>query len=209
MQLQSLFQEPLTFIIWALAVIFAITVHEFSHALAGHLQGDKTAEHAGRLTLNPLSHIDLLGFLMLIIVGFGWGRPVPFNPFAIKNKKLGPTLVGLAGPLANLISVIIFALILRFIILSTDLGQQNLLFQFVVSLIQVNLVLMVFNLIPIPPLDGSKILYSLLPYSQQNVIFFLERYGPYLLLALVFLGGSLLSTVFIYLYQLVIGLALL
>src|SRR3990167_9832370 len=101
MQLQSLFQEPLTFIIWALAVIFAITVNEFSHALAGHLQGDKTAEHAGRLTLNPLSHIDLLGFLMLILVGFGWGRPVPFNPFALPHTKLGPPLVALPRPPPN------------------------------------------------------------------------------------------------------------
>ncbi|OGY79643.1 MAG: hypothetical protein A3B74_02625 [Candidatus Kerfeldbacteria bacterium RIFCSPHIGHO2_02_FULL_42_14] len=204
MGLTYLFSEPSLFLIWILAVIFGITIHEFSHALAGHLQGDRTAEQAGRLTLNPLAHVDYLGLILLILVGFGWGKPVPFNPYALRNKRFGPALVGLAGPFANLIAVIIFAFALKLLWNQTELGQGNLLLRFILSLLQINLVLLLFNLIPIPPLDGSKLLYSFLPYSKNHIIEFLERYGAILLLVFIIVGGSLLQTVISFVYNFII-----
>lgn len=206
MLLKLLFQDPVLFFLWVFAVIFAITVHEFSHALASHLQGDRTPHDDGRLTLNPLAHLDPIGFMLLIVAGFGWGKPVVFNPYALKNQRFGAVLVGLAGPFANLLSILIFGILLRFLTYSTGMSQDNLLFIFVVNLVQINLVLFVFNLLPVPPLDGSKVLLGLLPYRLEKYGRMLEMYGPYLLIFLVLFGGSLLSSLFGYLYSLVINL---
>ncbi len=208
MPIQLLFTSPQLFVAWILAIVYSITVHEFSHAFAAHVQGDDTAEQEGRLTLNPLAHLDWLGLALLVLVGFGWGRPVPFNPHQLKNRRLGPALVGFAGPIANLLSVLIFGILLKVLVTTQVLGADNLLFTFISFLIEINVVLMVFNLIPIPPLDGSKVLYAFLGIKHLNVIAWLERYGIWLLIILVFVGSPGLSRIFQSVVNLVYALVL-
>lgn len=208
MPIQLLFTSPSLFVAWILAIIYSITVHEFSHAFAGHLQGDTTAEDEGRLTLNPLAHLDWLGLALLVLVGFGWGKPVPFNPYQLKHRRLGPALVGFAGPIANLLSVIVFGILLKVLVVTQVVGADNLLFTFISFLIQINVVLMVFNLLPIPPLDGSKVLYAFLGIKHLNIIAWLERYGIWLLIILIFVGSPVLSRIFQSVVNLVYALVL-
>jgi len=196
MLILSLFQNPLMFVIWVVAILMAVSIHEFSHAAMAYHLGDPTAKDAGRLTLNPLAHLDLVGTLLLLFVGFGWGRPVPFNPFNLRNKKWGPTLVALAGPASNLVCLIFFGLILKFVYPLLRLGIENALFQFLYLLILINTILMVFNLIPIPPLDGSKFLLAVLPDSMVEFKIKLQQYGFFILLALVFFGRPILNALF-------------
>ncbi|MDD5342266.1 MAG: site-2 protease family protein [Patescibacteria group bacterium] len=192
--LSLLFTKPIFFFTWMLAVVIGITVHEFCHALAASVQGDQTARNAGRLTLNPLAHLDPLGTVMLLILGFGYGRPVPFNPYNLRNKRFGPALVGLAGPVSNLLMVAIFGILLKVFI--PILSQDNLLVIFLIYLIQINVVLLVFNLFPVPPLDGSKVLFAILPASQGGIRLFLEQYGPWVLLGVLLFGGGIFSSIF-------------
>ncbi|PIW36438.1 MAG: site-2 protease family protein [Candidatus Kerfeldbacteria bacterium CG15_BIG_FIL_POST_REV_8_21_14_020_45_12] len=206
MLITSLFQEPVLVLLWLGAVIFALTVHEFSHALAGKLQGDPTAELEGRLTLNPLSHIDWIGFALLLIAGFGWAKPTPFNPYNLKYRKFGPVLVAFAGPISNLLAVVLFGVALRLVAQFTLLTPDNLLVIFLVFLMQINLMLALFNFIPIPPLDGSKVLYALIGERRPDIVQFLDRYGFYFLMALVFLFGDLISMLFDAVYGVVTGI---
>lgn len=201
MPIYSLFSAPVDFAIWMIAILYALSIHEFFHAAVATWLGDDTAKQEGRLSLNPLAHIDWMGLILLATVGFGWGKPVPFNPYNLKLKRFGPALVALGGPLSNIVSMVLFALLLRGIISFTSLGADNYLVIFLVNLVQVNLTLFLFNLIPIPPLDGSKILYSFLSFKHQSLILWLERNGTWLLLALIFFGSSLLSWVFSILYS--------
>lgn len=196
----QLFSNPLFFIVWAVAIIIALTVHEFSHAFMAHRLGDETANRSGRLTLNPLAHIDPLGFFMLVVAGFGWGRPVPFNPYNLRSGRWGPVLVAFAGPLSNLIMFFAAGTLVRFLVTTTSLGGGNLLIVFLFLLMLINGVLFVFNLIPIPPLDGSKLLFALLASPRyERARYLLEVRGPLILLAVIvldnFLGVRLLSTV--------------
>lgn len=184
------------FFAWAVSMIFAITIHEFSHALAGTLLGDPTAKNQGRLTLNPLKHMDIWGTLLMLFVGFGWGKPVPFNPYNLKNQRIGPAIVALAGPFSNLILVVIFVLLLKFVYPLTGLGEGNALFDFLYTFILINALLLSFNVIPVPPLDGSKLLFALLPPSAENVKMFLDKYGFFVLIGLLLIGGSLFSRYF-------------
>ena len=209
MLISLLFSNPALFLVWVVAIVFGITIHEFSHAFAAYKMGDSTAKYMGRLTLNPLKHMDVVGFLMLVLVGFGWGKPVPFNPYNLRYKRFGPAIVAIAGPLANLAALIVFGLALRVIVHYTDVAAENLLVQLVLFMVQLNLILIVFNLLPIPPLDGSKILYSILPASKQNVVVFLEKYGIYFLLAIVIFGSSLLLWLFNYFYQIILNVLVL
>lgn len=201
MILNLLFQDPIQALIIVTCIVVAITIHEFSHAAAASLLGDPTPGSLGRLSFNPIAHIDPFGFILLILVGFGWGRPVPFNPYNLRNQRWGSAIVGFAGPLANVFMVILFGVLARVFI---GLGPENRLFMLLLYMVQFNLILLLFNLIPIPPLDGSKVLFALLPPSGQPIRHFLERYGLYLLLALVIFGTSIFGHLFSVLYNAVL-----
>lgn len=186
--LSNLFTDPTFFVVWVIAVIYAITVHEFSHVLAAYLLGDKTGQDMGRLTLNPLAHIDWLGFAMLLFVGFGWGRPAPYNPYNLRSQKWGPVVISLAGPAANLLTVVVGILLLRW--LGGVVTVQETMFSLLLlSLVMINLTLMLFNLIPIPPLDGSRLLFTILPARFNDFKYQLAKNGPYVLLGLVLLDS--------------------
>jgi len=181
------------------AILIALTFHEFSHALAAYFLGDQTAKRMGRLSLNPLVHLDPIGFLALVLIGFGWGKPVPFNPYNLRYPKWGSTMVAAAGPISNILMVAIFGTILKFV--GPILPAGNLLIEFLVLLVELNLILCLFNLIPIPPLDGSKFLLSALAAPKYfKTRFFLETRGPLLLLGFILLdslsGLNILSTIF-------------
>lgn len=178
--LASIGQSPLATIIGFLTLIVALTIHEFSHAFSAHLLGDDTAKKEGRMTLNPLAHLDFLGTLMLLLVHFGWGKPVPVNPANFKNRRLGNALTAIAGPASNFILAAAIGIILRFI-------PQNWTWAWLILSILVfyNLLLLLFNIIPIPPLDGSRILYLFLPSS---IMVELENYGAIILIAFLFVA---------------------
>lgn len=168
------------------AVVICLTVHECAHGLAARALGDRTAERAGRLTLDPLAHIDPLGFLCMLLLGFGWARPVPVNVsgFRIKNRKAGMAIVALAGPLSNLVLAFvsyIAALLLTYKVQSDAMFIQTvqMFFSYIGAL---SVGLGVFNLIPVHPLDGSRVLDAFLPYRIQAK---LDRYQPIILLAVV------------------------
>lgn len=183
--LSLLFQEPILFVIWVLSILMALTVHEFSHALIGTALGDETAKRMGRLTLNPAAHIDTLGLLALITVGFGWGKPVPYNAYNLRNQKWGPVLIALAGPGMNLAVAVTLGVILRLV--ASSLGDANLLVQFLYLSVYLNLALLFFNLIPIPPLDGSKVLLAILRDrpGTLGIRTWIETKGPWLLIGLI------------------------
>ncbi|MCI0479911.1 site-2 protease family protein [Candidatus Uhrbacteria bacterium] len=182
--LSLLFENPVIFVIWVLAILVALSVHEFSHALMGTLLGDPTAKRLGRLTLNPVKHIDPFGLMALVTVGFGWGKPVPYNPYNLRDQTWGPVKVALAGPAMNLVVAILLGLALR--ILSPLLGEGNLLSQFLYLCVFLNVALLLFNLLPIPPLDGSKLLLAFLrgPDAMRARVW-LETRGPWLLIMLI------------------------
>lgn len=177
-----------TIIISIAILVFSVVIHEVSHGLAALSQGDQTAKIMGRLTLNPLKHIDPFGSVILPLICaishtgiiLGWAKPVPVNFNALRSGKKGEALVAFAGPLSNIIVALVAGLIIRFFIV--NLPDPAVLALEVVVL--TNLVLAVFNLVPIPPLDGSRILSAILPQSGRKVMHFLERYG--LLFALLF-----------------------
>ncbi|OGC43257.1 hypothetical protein A2Y85_05680 [candidate division WOR-3 bacterium RBG_13_43_14] len=165
-------------------LLLALTIHEYSHGYVAYRLGDPTAKLEGRLTLNPLKHIDIFGFLSFLIFRIGWAKPVPINPYNFSNIKKGIILTSLAGPLSNFILAIPFGLILRFI--PKDVSILNPIIIMAYGGLVYNLVLCAFNLIPIPPLDGSKILFPLLPSSTIKMQMWLERYGFVVLIALIF-----------------------
>lgn len=185
MLFSSLLSSPLLFALYALALLLSLAWHEASHALSAKLQGDRTAEQLGRLTLNPFAHVDLWGLVFLFVAGFGWGKPVPFDPRNLRNKKYGPSLVALMGPASNILLAVIFGITFKILLTTTTLHpDNNLLMVFLLLMVQLNVVLAVFNLLPIPPLDGANIFLPLLRhprwyrlkytlYSQGYVVLFL------------------------------------
>ncbi|MBI4332277.1 MAG: site-2 protease family protein [Chloroflexi bacterium] len=166
----------------AIALTVAITVHEFSHGYIAHRLGDDTARRAGRLSFNPLAHLDPLGTIMLFVVGFGWGKPVPVNAYYLKyGPRTGMALVGLAGPASNLA----FAALLGGLISVIPPFAAEL----PVYIVLYNIVLAVFNLIPLPPLDGSNILRGILPYNLAVSYSRLERFGPAILIIIILIDN--------------------
>lgn len=193
--LSLLAQEPLVFVVLVATLLFTFSVHEAAHAWVGHLLGDSTAKRMGRLTLNPLAHLDPIGFLMILFVGFGYAKPVPFNPYNLRDQRWGPALIAAAGPASNLIFGILCALI--YSLVSPGLGSQNLLSLTLWFLGHINFGLMAFNLIPLPPLDGSKALLAILSGPEhERTRFFLETQGPNLLIMLILIDVVLNIGVF-------------
>jgi Zn-dependent protease len=184
--LEILRDDPLTFVLLAIALIEAIALHEFAHAFAADLQGDRMPRAFGRLTLNPVKHLDPLGTLMIFLVGFGWGKPVEFRPQALSSKRFGAAIVALAGPMMNLLLALVSVFIAVPLIRA---GHDGVFVRFLDAFFALNVILAVFNLLPLPPLDGSRLLTIFLPPKRQNIIFFLDRYGFIILLGLVFFGG--------------------
>lgn len=172
------------------ALLIALTFHELAHGYVSYLLGDPTAKSQGRLSLNPIAHIDPIGFASLLFFRFGWAKPVPIDPRYYKNRKLGTILVSLAGPATNFLLAIITGLFLKFsyqfeleIIYANDIISA-----IIGNLLIYNITLGVFNLIPIPPLDGSKILASLLPIKYEIKFYQLERYSMVLLIVMMYFG---------------------
>ncbi len=174
--LDLLFSNPFAFLILILCLIFSITIHEFAHAWTAYKLGDLTPKHQGRVTLNPISHIDPIGMLLLILAGFGWGRPVEYDLYSLRHPKRDVLLISIAGPLSNFIIAVVFLIIGKFIGFNTVISQ----------LVYLNLVLGVFNLLPIHPLDGFKVVTGLLPYNLAYKWQDLENYGIYILLIFIF-----------------------
>ena len=194
--LSLLFTQPLLFLAWALAFVLALSVHEACHALVSTLLGDETAKRQGRLTLNPLAHLDPMGVVALLAIGFGWGKPVPFNPYNLKWPKWGPVAVAFAGPVSNLLLAIISALLS--VLLAPYLGCSNLLIFTLGISAELNIALMAFNLLPFPPLDGSKLLLVALSAPRfARARMMIEVYGSQALFIFVlfsaFFGLSLFS----------------
>jgi Zn-dependent protease len=199
------------FIFQLIVLLFSVVVHEVAHGLMALRLGDHTARLAGRLTLNPLKHIDPIGsvilpLLLALIPGgvvFGWAKPVPYNPYNLKDPRKGGALVAAAGPLTNISIALIFAALFRFG--GAFLSAQSI--ELLATVVLINIALAVFNLIPIPPLDGSKILFGFLPRSTDAFQGVLERYGFIILIILIFSGLNFLSPAVMYLFRIFTGLS--
>lgn len=185
--------DPTLFIVLVAALIGAIGLHEYAHALAADLQGDRMPRAMGRLTPNPVKHLDPIGTLFILLVGFGWGKPVEFRPQALSSKRFGAAIVALAGPLMNLALAFAAAIIA----IQFDQSLPELVGRFLSVFFSINVLLAVFNLIPLPPLDGSRLLTIFLPPNRQNIIFFLDKYGFIILLGVLIFGGFTILQPFI------------
>jgi|SRR3989344_3506267 len=171
-------------LIWAGALLIAVTIHEFAHAFIADKLGDPTPGMQGRISLNPLRHLDPIGTLMLILFRFGWGKPVQFDPFNLRHPKRDSALIALAGPASNLILATLLSLTIRLI-------PGSLLAVLAVPLILMNINLAIFNFLPVPPLDGAKVLYGILPMEwAEEYNHFMKDYGMILLILLIIpIGG--------------------
>lgn len=190
------FGSMLDMVLRLAAVLLCLTVHETCHGLAAYALGDPTARRAHRLSLNPLRHIDWFGLLMMFAAGFGWAKPVPVNPNYFKNPKQGMALTALAGPVSNFLLALLTLLAARIfcdVAAYSETNQRILDFLLMVAVLSIGLGL--FNLVPIPPLDGSKVLFAVLPDRAYDWLMRNERYGMLLLFALVFfdVGSNALS----------------
>ncbi len=184
----------------AIIIFVAFPIHEFAHAMAAFQLGDSTAKLFGRVTLDPRAHIDPMGAILLLVAGFGWAKPTPVNPYNLRGGRSGEALVALAGPLSNLILAALAALPLRYIV-TVGMDVPPILFSTLSLLVLFNLLLMIFNLIPIPPLDGSKVVFALMDrQTEMRWRPVLEQYGFLLLIAAIFLpivpgGGTIVGVI--------------
>lgn len=178
--LALLFQSPTTFVILALILVFSIGVHEFSHALIADRLGDPTPRAQGRLTINPLAHLDPLGMLLIVMIGFGWGKPVMYDPYNLHNPHRDSAYIALAGPISSLLTAIIFALLVN--IIPADIPFIEVL----IFAVRLNVMLALFNLIPVYPLDGFRIVSGLLPAQSREEWDQLSHYGIIILILLIF-----------------------
>ncbi len=194
-----------------IVLLFSVIIHEVSHGAMAYYLGDPTAKESGRLSLNPLKHIDPFGSIIVPLLlyittngslVFGWAKPVPFNPMFLRKPKRDIGLVAFAGPMANLILAIVFGLVVRF---SSLFGFNQAVVKLLVYVVFINLLLAIFNLVPIPPLDGSKILFSFAPASWERNLLVLERYGMIFLLLFLFFGFNLIIPVIGFLLRVITG----
>jgi Zn-dependent protease len=198
-------------------LIFSIIIHEIAHGSVAYYLGDPTAKYAGRLTLNPLKHLDPIGSvivpLFLVIMSqltgggiiFGWAKPVPINPYNFKDQKYGSLKVALAGPASNLSVALVFGLILRFLPALLALEGLVVMFSYIVY---INILLAIFNLMPVPPLDGSHILFALLPNSARNLKIFLQQFGIFILLFIIFFAFPYIIVIINWIFNLITGFPL-
>src|SRR3989344_1312963 len=202
----------MTTVFTILILILSVVVHEVAHGWAAYFLGDPTAKLAGRLTLNPLPHLDPLGsvFLPLLLfippspILFGWAKPVPYNPYNLQAGRLGPAIVGLAGPVSNLFLAGVFSIIIRLTIGIAPMAF----FELAAMIVIINLGLAIFNLIPIPPLDGSKILFALIPYRYRAIEEVLSRYQLFFVLVVITLIAPLLLPIVGFLFRFGTGLTI-
>ena len=186
MQLQTL-------LLIAPPILLALTFHEYAHAYVANRLGDDTAKKGGRLSLNPLRHLDPLGTIMIFLVHFGWAKPVPVNPYRLKNPKKDMLWISAAGPLSNMALALASGILFRLLVAVGETPDRTsitgLLIYVVFMSLQINLALAIFNVLPIAPLDGSKILSGLLPARFGKMFYLMERYGPFILLGLILFGS--------------------
>ncbi len=195
-------------------LIFSVVFHEICHGAMANYLGDPTAKYAGRLTLNPIKHLDPIGsvilpvFLILMAkltgsgIIFGWAKPVPINPYNFRDQKYGSAKVSLAGPAANLAIALFFGLALRFFPTISAVPSLNLMFSYIVY---INILLAIFNLLPIPPLDGSHILFTFLPPRMENIKIFLSQYSLFILLFIIFFFFNWLTLIINLIFNLIVG----
>ena len=187
--IQLLFHNPVLFILIFVSLIISISIHEFSHAFMANYLGDNTAKSMGRMTINPKAHLDPMGTFFLLFIGFGWGKPVIFNPLNLKNPKRDAALISLAGPMSNLVLAVILSLVSRLFI------AGGMLWVFLYFLVLYNLMLGFFNLIPLGPLDGNKIVFGFLPNNLAVQWAEFQKYSMYILIIMIVLGltGKILN----------------
>lgn len=191
----SLFESaPALAVAIILGLAIGIVLHEAAHATSAYFLGDDTAYRAGRVTLNPASHLDVLGSLMLVMAGFGWGKPTPVVPSKLRGGLFGPVAVALAGPVSNLLVVAVCA-----VLYLLPVFQGGNLVLIIAAVAYANALLFIFNLIPIPPLDGSKVIFPFLPRALDGFVNFMNQYGPFILLGLILISFVANLPVFNYL----------
>ncbi len=201
---------PFDFIFQIAILIMSVVVHEVSHGFAARFYGDKTAEYEGRLTLNPVKHIDQFGSIIVPTLSFflggfifGWAKPVPYNPYNLKPGRWPEAFVALAGPLSNICIAVIFSILIRF---SSDISSPFVAIN--ASIVYINILLAIFNLMPIPPLDGSKLLFAVFPEKIYRLRNFFERYGLLLVVLFIFFAWSLVSPIVSTLFSFLTGLSI-
>ncbi len=201
--------ELITVILMIAILIMSVVLHELSHGYVAELMGDPTPRLQGRLTVNPLKHLELFGSVIVPIITslahftFGWAKPIEWNPYNVKNRRLGEFLISLAGPVANIFLAVIFGLVIRF-------GAESMPFNFLAIcsyVVAINITLAIFNLIPIPPLDGSKILFSLLPPRMSHIRSGFEQYSIFLVLVLILFLWKYIAPVIPFIFYLITGVS--
>ncbi len=182
--LSLLMNNPVTFLLLAVPLLYSVILHEIAHGLVASWFGDNTAKYSGRLTLNPMAHLDPMGTLMLFFVGFGWAKPVPVNYNNLNNSRLGIMAVALAGCITNILLATVAIFLMQLQVFNTNPAFATI-FPIV---IKINIILAAFNLIPIPPLDGSKVLMGFLPEEAQSNLARIEPYGFFIIIILLYTG---------------------
>jgi Zn-dependent protease len=192
----------------------SVILHELAHGYSALMLGDPTAKYAGRLTLNPLKHLDPVGSVILPLILyllpgnliFGWAKPVPYNPYNLRNQRWGEAIVAGSGPLTNIFIAVVFGLVIRIAIYGGFATEAFI--QLTSIIVVLNIVLAIFNLVPIPPLDGSKILFSVLPYHARRLRQVLEQYGLILVILFIFLLWGYIFPIIIWLFSIITGIGL-